>query len=149
MEKALCNAKLAEKEGEVPIGCVITKNEKIIASSYNLKEKTSNPIGHCEILALEQAGKKLNNWRLIDCDIYVTLEPCIMCAGAILHSRISNVFFGCFDSKFGGFGSLYNFHEDSRLNHSVNVYSELLKSDCQNLIQNFFRKKRIAAKKSN
>jgi len=139
---ALKEADKAEAIDEVPIGCVIVRNNKIIARAYNKRESLNDPSGHAEILALRKAAKKLNDWQLVDCDLYVTLEPCIMCSGAIIQSRIRNVYFGAFDFKGGGFGSSINVLEAKNINHHPNIHSGILQKECSSKITNYFKKKR-------
>lgn len=142
MSKAIELAYRALELNEVPVGAIVVHNQKIIGEGYNLKEYTQNVTRHAEIIAIEQASSFLNNWRLIDCDLYVTLEPCIMCAGAIYQSRISRVIFGAMDSKGGAFGSLYKIHEDLKLNNNIYVYSGVLAQECSLLLSKFFKNKR-------
>lgn len=137
MRAALKEAEKAYAINEVPVGCVIVKDNKIIAKAYNIREKTQNTIAHAEILAIQKACKKLNSWRLEDCSIYVTLEPCSMCSGAIIQSRIKNLFFGAFDNKTGAAGSVYNLF-DINFNHKVNVTTSILQKDCENILKKFF-----------
>lgn len=142
MRLALRQADKAEAIDEVPVGCVIVKDNKVIASAYNQKESKNDCTCHAEILAIKKASKKLNNWRLIDCDMYVTLEPCVMCSGAIISSRIKNLYFGAYDPKSGAFGSSINVQETQQLNHTVNIYSGILEEECSQKIKNYFRRKR-------
>ena len=121
MKEALKEAKKAYDKLEVPVGAVIVKEGKIIARAHNLKETKYDTTKHAEILAIQKASKKLNNWRLIDCDMYVTLEPCSMCAGAIINSRIRKVYIGALDEKTGAAGSVLNLFEDFTFNHNVEV----------------------------
>ncbi len=148
MKAAYKEALKALKIDEVPIGCVIVKNNKIIARSYNKKEITQDPTGHAEIIAIKKASKKLNNWRLEDCDIYVTLEPCIMCSGAIIQSRIKNIYFGAYDPKGGALVSSINVLEAEKINHHPNVEGGILQNECSILLTNYFKSKR-ESKKSN
>ena len=143
MEQALDLAREAGTQDEVPIGSVIVdSNDVVIARAHNQKEKHLNPCMHAEILAIEQATKKLNNWRLVGCRMYVTLEPCIMCAGALHQTRIERVVYGCKDPKAGALGSLYNIHKDERLNHQFEVTSGLMAAESSLLLKSFFRSKR-------
>ena len=142
MKEALKEAKKAYKKLEVPVGCVIVKDGKIIARAHNLKETKYDTTKHAEILAIQKASKKLESWRLIDCDMYVTLEPCPMCAGAIIQSRIKNLYYGASDEKTGAVGSVLNLMEDFKFNHIVNVEKGILKNDCENLLKDFFRELR-------
>ena len=142
MKEAIKEAKKAELIDEVPIGCVIVKDDKIISRGHNVRETKQSPIGHAEIIAINKASKKLNNWRLEDCDIYVTLEPCIMCSGAIIQSRIRHIYFGAFDPKGGALGSSINVLEANNINHHPEVTSGVLKDECSSIITNYFKSKR-------
>jgi tRNA(adenine34) deaminase len=142
MQQALIEAKQAFSENEVPIGCVIVYKDEIIASAHNCKEQLNRTIAHAEILAIEKANIKLNDWRLDECILYVTLEPCPMCAGAIYQSRIKRVVFGAFDPKGGAYGSNFDMNAVPRLNHYPSVTSGVLKDECSRLIKDFFRVKR-------
>ena len=147
MKEALKEAKKAYKKLEVPVGCVIVKDGKIIARAHNLKETKYDTTKHAEILAIQKASKKLESWRLIDCDMYVTLEPCPMCAGAIIQSRIKNLYYGASDEKTGAVGSVLNLMEDFKFNHIVNVEKGILKNDCENLLKDFFRELKKSKKR--
>lgn len=138
MRKALHEAKKAQAKNEVPIGCVIVQHDLIIARGHNLRETGKNPTGHAELLAIQKAARKLKAWRLLDCTLYVTLEPCTMCMGAIILSRIPNVVFGCYDPKGGAAGSLYDFSTDSRFNHQVDCISGVLEQECSAILKEFF-----------
>ncbi len=142
MKEAIKEAKKAELLDEVPIGCVIVKDDKIIARGHNQRETKQSPIGHAEIVAITKASKKLNSWRLEGCDIYVTLEPCIMCSGAIIQSRINKVYFGASDPKGGAFGSSLNVLDAKNINHHPEIISGVLKEECSQIITNYFRAKR-------
>ena len=144
MFEALKEAQKAFDADEVPIGCVIVKNGKIIARAYNQKEKYKNPLKHAEMIAIEKACKKLGDWRLDDCELYVTVEPCIMCAGACLNARIKKVIFGAYDRKGGGFGGVseINLANQNLLNHKIEIQGEVLQQECKSLMQNFFKQKR-------
>lgn len=142
MQKAIVQAKKAQVREEVPIGAVAVVNGKIMASAYNIREATHNPLGHAEILLLERLAKKQKSWRLEDATIYVTCEPCIMCAGAMLQARISRVVYGCKDPKAGAFGSLYDFSQDKRLNHRIEVVAGVMADDCAALLGAFFKRLR-------
>ena len=141
MEHATMQAKAAQKKDEVPIGAVIARNGKIIAKAYNTRNKTQNAINHAEILAISKACKKLKSWRLDDCDIYVTLEPCPMCAGAILNARIKNLYFGAYD-KAGSTNLLQTIMQDNRLNHKTNIVGGIMHDECSNILSDFFANKR-------
>ena len=142
MRQAIKEAKKAELIDEVPIGCVIVKDDKIISRGYNIRESKNNPIGHAEIVAINKASQKLNNWRLEDCDLYVTLEPCIMCAGAIIQSRVRHVYFGAFDPKGGALGSSINVLEANNINHHPEVTPGILQEECSQMLTNYFKSKR-------
>jgi len=142
MKEALKEAKKAELIDEVPIGCVIVKDDKIIARGHNQRETNQSPIGHAEIIAINKASKKLKSWRLEGCDIYVTLEPCIMCSGAIIQSRISKVYYGAFDPKGGALGSSINVLEAKNINHHPEVISGVMQEECSKIITNYFKAKR-------
>ena len=142
MKEALKEAKKAELIDEVPIGCVIVKDDKVIARGHNQRETNQSPIGHAEIIAINKASKKLKSWRLEGCDIYVTLEPCIMCSGAIIQSRISKVYYGASDPKGGALGSSINVLEANNINHHPEVISGVLKEECSKIITNYFKLKR-------
>jgi tRNA(adenine34) deaminase len=142
MKEALKEAKKAELIDEVPIGCVIVKDDKIIARGHNQRETNQSPIGHAEIIAINKASKKLKSWRLEGCDIYVTLEPCIMCSGAIIQSRINKVYYGASDPKGGALGSSINVLEANNINHHPEVVSGVLKEECSSIITNYFKAKR-------
>ena len=142
MKEALKEAKKAELIDEVPIGCVIVKDDKIIARGHNQRETKQSPIGHAEIIAINKASKKLKSWRLEGCDIYVTLEPCIMCSGAIIQSRIRKVYYGAFDPKGGALGSSINVLEAQNINHHPEVISRVMQEECSKIITNYFKAKR-------
>ena len=141
MKKALERAKKAALKGEVPIGCVIVKDGRIIASGYNKREEKKNSLLHAEMVAINSACKKLDAWRLCDCTLYVTLEPCPMCAGAIINSRIKRVVFGASDPKAGAFGSVVNLNEYP-FNHKCLISSGVLGEECAAILSAFFRKLR-------
>ena len=142
MREAIKEAKKAELIDEVPIGCVIVKNDKIISRGHNVKESQQNPMGHAEIIAINKASKKLNSWRLEDCDIYITLEPCIMCSGAIIQSRIRTIYYGASDPKGGALGSSINVLTANGINHHPQVIGGVLKEECSSIISNYFKAKR-------
>jgi len=139
MQIAVELAKKAQKKGEVPIGAVIVRGNKVISHAYNLRERKKNALYHAETLAIDKACSKLHSWRLDDCDIYVTLQPCLMCAGAILNSRIERLVFGAFDPKGGAAGTIVNLLEDARFNHKVEIISGVLEEDCKEILQSFFK----------
>lgn len=140
MKKALLLAKKARELDEVPVGAVIVKNDKIIASAYNQKEHKSLATAHAEILAINKACKKLNDFRLIGCDIYVSLEPCVMCTGAILSSRIENAYFGAYITN--GSISASEIAEKSELNHKTNFLGGFLQDECSKIVSDYFKSKR-------
>ncbi len=142
MKQALREAEKAFEKGEAPVGAIIVKEGKIIASAHNLREKNLDPTAHAEILAIRKAAGKLGGWRLSDCDIYVTLEPCAMCAGAIIQARISRVFFGADDPKAGAAGSVVNLFGEWRFNHRVEVKAGIMEEECSQILKDFFRKLR-------
>lgn len=142
MKEALKEAQKAYDKLEVPVGCVIVKDDKIIARGHNLKETKFDTTKHAELIAIQKASKKLKSWRLLDCDMYVTLEPCSMCAGAIINSRIKNLYIGALDEKTGAAGSVLNLFEDYTFNHKVIVEKGILKQDCEKILKEFFKELR-------
>ena len=142
MKQALQLAKTAEKQGEVPVGAVLVQKNKIISSAFNQKESLKKATAHAEILAIEQASQIFSEWRLIDCTLYVTLEPCLMCTGALVAARINRLVYACHDPKAGAVTSLYNILKDKRLNHKINVSYGILGEESSLLIKRFFQKKR-------
>lgn len=142
MKLALKEAKKALLIDEVPIGCVIVKDDKVIARSFNTREKDKLVTSHCEINAIKKASKKLNDWQLVDCELYVTLEPCPMCAGAIYQSRIKKVVYGASDIKQGALGSSFNLYDIDTLNHHPKIISGVMKEECSQIIKDFFKEKR-------
>jgi tRNA(adenine34) deaminase len=143
MELALIEAKKAGQMGEVPIGAILVDSDgAILSAAHNRTINLADPTAHAEILALREAAAKINNYRLLNTTLYVTVEPCIMCMGAIVHARISKVVFGAEDPKWGAAGSLYHFAEDERLNHRVAITKGVCEQECRNLVQEFFRAKR-------
>ncbi len=139
MKAALKEAQKAYDKNEVPIGVVIVKNGKIIARAHNLKETKKDTTEHAEIIAIKKASKKLDSWRLIDCEMYSTLEPCPMCAGAIIQSRIKKVYIGTMDEKTGACGSVLNLFKDHKFNHEVETEYGILEAECKKIIQDFFK----------
>lgn len=148
MKEAIKEAKLAFQKDEVPIGCIIVHQDKIIARAHNLREDTQNAIAHAEILAIEQACQYLNSWRLEDCTLYVTLEPCAMCTGAILQSRIKEVIYGAQDPKGGCIESCIQLYEYKGFNHYPMHKAGILEEECSSLLKQFFKEKRIKKKMS-
>lgn len=142
MKIAIKEAKKGTKYDEVPIGAVIVKDGKVIAKAHNKKEEKKCANYHAEIVAIEKACKKVGDWRLIGCDIYVTLEPCAMCTGALINARVDNIYFGAYDEKAGCCGSLYNLMEDGKFNHSSNVQGGILEKECGQMLTEYFRAKR-------
>ena len=141
MKEAIKEAKKAYKLGEIPVGCVIVYNDEIIARGYNKREKNNQAIDHAEIIAIKKASKKLNSWRLDNCKMYITLEPCVMCSGAIIQSRIPDVIYGAYDNRFGCHKSIINIF-DVKFNHNVNISGGLLENECSKLIKDFFKELR-------
>jgi len=142
MQFAIEQAKLAEKIGEVPVGAVLVQNDQLIASAHNQPISNNDPTAHAEIQLLRVAGKKLNNYRLPNTTLYVTLEPCAMCLGAMIHARISKIVFGAFDEKTGVCGSCDDLSSSNCFNHSIKISGGILANDCKELLQQFFKRKR-------
>jgi len=142
MRLALSLAESAASKGEVPVGSVIVRDDQLISTGFNLRESTNQACSHAEIESIQLANKYLSSWRLSNCHLYVTLEPCLMCAGAIQQCRISKVIYGTRDPKGGAMGSLYNIHEDLRLNHNVEVVEGILQEDCSKILKDFFALRR-------
>ena len=142
MEEALQEARKAAAEGEVPIGAVIVREGEIIARAHNKTEQDKDPTAHAEMLAIRKAAEYLGGWRLTGCSMFVTTEPCSMCAGAIVWSRIEKLYIGTMDPKAGACGSLMNIPQDSRLNHYVEIETGLMREECSGLMKDFFRKLR-------
>ena len=141
MAKALLLAKKAAQMDEVPVGALIVREGKVIARAYNKRETLKSPTAHAELLAIQKAAKKLGGWRLIGCTLYVTLEPCPMCAGAIVNARVPTVVFGAPDPKAGALGSVYDLAQ-GRLNHTPQVISGVLQKECGDVLSDYFKKKR-------
>lgn len=142
MKKALALARRAEAAGEVPIGALIVKDGRIVGRGFNRRESAKDPTAHAEMIAIRRSSGKLDAWRLTGAVMYVTLEPCPMCMGAILLARIERVVFGCFDPKGGAAGSLYNLADDHRFNHRVVLASGVMQEECSEILSSFFRKLR-------
>lgn len=142
MKMALEEAKNAFLQGEVPVGAILVRNGEIIARAHNCRESTKDPTDHAEMIAIKSITSKNDNWRMTDTNLYVTKEPCIMCAGAILNARIGRLIYGCKDDKGGAVHSLYDLLSDNRLNHKVEVTSGILEDECKELLQRFFRNRR-------
>jgi tRNA(adenine34) deaminase len=151
MARTIAEARKAELKDEVPIGCVIVLDGRIIACGHNLRETTQDPAAHAELIAIRKAARKLGSWRLLNCTLYVTLEPCTMCMGAIILSRIPTVVFGCYDPKGGAAGSLFDLSNDPRLNHTVELLPRVLEQECSGMLSVFFsdlRKRKNAERKA-
>ena len=142
MRLALKEAHKAELIDEVPIGCVIVKDNKVISRGYNKRETKKDVTSHAEIEAIRKASKKLKDWQLVDCDLYVTIEPCIMCTGAIIQSRIRNVYYGNEDPKGGALVSSIKLSDFQNLNHYPNILGGILKDECSNIVKQYFANKR-------
>ncbi len=142
MQAALAEATTAEDLGEVPVGAVVVYDGGIIGRGHNLRESSNDPTTHAEMIAIRQAADQLNCWRLLDCTLYVTLEPCVMCMGAIILARIPRLVYGCRDPRVGAVGSIYNLAEDERFNHRVEVTEGILQQQCSQQLSDFFRKLR-------
>jgi len=147
MYAALQEAQKAFDDDEVPIGAVVVHKNRIIGRGYNQVEKLKDATAHAEMIAITSASNNLQNWRLNECAIYVTLEPCIMCTGALLSSRINELFYAASDIKFGACGSIHNLAENSKTNHTIKVYSGVLAKESEELLKTFFNKKRLNTKK--
>lgn len=139
MKEALKEAKKAFQKNEIPVGCVIVHNDKIIARGHNLRQTKKSVLGHAEIITIQKANKKLNAWILDECTMYVTLEPCAMCAGAILQSRIKRLVFGAYEPKHGACGSIINLLDNNEFNHQVEITSNVLDNESSELLKNFFQ----------
>lgn len=146
MKEALKEARKAYNKLEVPVGCVIVKDGKIIARAHNLKETKKDTTNHAEILAIKKASRKIGEWRLIDCEMYVTLEPCPMCAGAIINSRIKKLYIGTLDEKTGAAGSVLDLFNDYVFNHKVDVNIGILAHECKSILKEFFKDLRKSRK---
>jgi len=142
MDQALEQARASFAEDEVPVGAIVVHENKIIGFGRNKSISQNNPIAHAEIIAIQQASNYLKNYRLVNCDLYVTLEPCIMCLGAIFHARIKRVFFGAWDLKTGACGGKINLAEDKTLNHHCSLTGGILEEESKQLLQKFFKEKR-------
>lgn len=139
MKEALKEAKKAFQKNEIPVGCVIVHNDKIIARGHNLRQTKKSVLCHAEIIAIQKANKKLNAWILDECTMYVTLEPCAMCAGAILQSRIKRLVFGAYEPKHGACGSIINLLDNNEFNHQVEITSNVLENESSAILKNFFQ----------
>ncbi len=145
MKIALEEAQSAYRRGEVPVGAVLVREGNVLARAHNSPIALNDPSAHAEMLVLRQAAEKIGNYRLAGTELFVTIEPCVMCAGAIVHARVERVIFGVRDPKFGPVVSLYNILDDKRLNHQVKVTEGVLKEECGEIISRFFREKRVTS----
>jgi len=143
MRVALALAKKAASENEVPVGAVVVMGGKIIGRGYNKKNEKKNPFLHAEMIAMQKAVKKIGDWRLNECDLFVTLEPCPMCAGAIINARVKRVIFGAYDPKAGCCGTLYNIPADTRFNHRTIVVGGIMEKECGLVLTEYFKSKRL------
>lgn len=142
MYAALTEAQAALEENEVPVGAIVVYKNRIIGRGHNQIERLKDPTAHAEILAITAAANNLQNWRLNECDLYVNVEPCVMCTGAAIAARINSLYFSIYEPKFGASGSVYNIAEEGRLNHKVKVYSGIYAEESRNLMREFFMKAR-------
>lgn len=147
MRLALAEAEKAGKHNEVPVGAVIVCDGKVIAKAYNKREKNNDPLGHAELRAIKKASRKLKAWRLVNCDLYVTLEPCVMCAGAIMWSRFRHVIYGATDKKGGALGGAFNIFSEKGINHIPKITGGVLARETGELLTSFFQSKRSAQNK--
>ena len=146
MRLALIQARLAREEGEVPVGAVLIRGGEVLSAAHNRPIAGHDPSAHAEMLAIRQAAERLENYRLTEATLYVTLEPCIMCAGAMIQARVSRLVYGAMDPKSGGVASLYRLLQDERLNHRVDVTGGILEEMCAEILSGFFREKRIVSR---
>lgn len=148
MKQALLDAEKSLAKAEIPIGCVIVKDKEIIGRGHNAREELNQAVMHAEIMAINEANATVGNWRLLDSTLFVTIEPCVMCSGAIGLARIPQVIFGAANQKFGGAGSLYQILTDERLNHRVDLETGILEAECAQIMQEFFRQGRLQKKEA-
>lgn len=139
MKEAIKQAKKAYDKEEIPVGAVIVKDGKIIARGYNKKEEKKDTTQHAEIIAIQKASRKISAWRLQDCEMYVTLEPCAMCTGALIQARLKRVYIGTMDPKTGACGSVLNLLEDYKFNHKVEVETNIMQKECEKILKDFFK----------
>ena len=139
MKEAIKQAKKAYDKEEIPVGAVIVKDGKIIARGYNKKEEKKDTTQHAEIIAIQKASRKIGAWRLQDCEMYVTLEPCAMCTGALIQARLKRVYIGTMDPKTGACGSVLNLLEDYKFNHKVEVETNIMQKECEKILKDFFK----------
>lgn len=142
MEEAYSLAASAAQGGDVPVGALVVKEGVVLGRGENRRQRDADPSAHAEIIALKEAAKHIGSWNLSGCSLYATLEPCPMCAGAVIVSRIENVYFGAYDRELGCCGTLYNLPEDTRMNHRANVYGGILEEKCSKILSDFFKDKR-------
>ena len=143
MAEALREAELAAREGEIPVGCVIVRDGQLVARGHNLREQTGDPTAHAEVVAIRRAAQALGCWKLSGCTMYVTLEPCPMCAGAISQARVARLVYGASDPAYGCAGSVYRIPEDPAFNHFCTCDGGALEADCRGLMENFFKNRRV------
>ena len=148
MSEALKEAEKSLDKAEIPIGCVIVKDGAVIGRGHNAREELNQAIMHAEVMAIQEANRTVGNWRLLDCTLFVTIEPCVMCSGAIGLARIPKVIYGASNQKFGGAGSLYDILRDERLNHRVEVETGVMEEECAKIMQDFFRQSRERKKEA-
>jgi len=148
MSEALKEAEKSLVKAEIPIGCVIVKDGEVIGRGHNAREELNQAIMHAEVMAIQEANRTVGNWRLLDCTLFVTIEPCVMCSGAIGLARIPKVIYGASNQKFGGAGSLYDILRDERLNHRVEVETGVMEEECAKIMQDFFRQSRERKKEA-
>ncbi len=142
LDLAIAAAKEAEQNGDVPVGAVVVYEDRVIATAFNERERSQDPTSHAEVTALRKAAEIIGSWRLLNCDLFVTLEPCLMCTGALIHARIRSVYFGATDPKAGACGSVFQMHDSPQLNHRFQaVY--LQNEECSSLLTEFFKRKRV------
>ncbi len=149
MKQALIEARKAYEKEEIPVGAIIVRDNKIMAKAHNIKEEKNDTTKHAEIIAIQKASKKLGSWRLNDCEMYVTLEPCAMCAGALIQSRIKKVYIGTMDLKTGACGSVLNLLEDYTFNHKVEIEKGIMQQECEKILKDFFKMLRNKKNSSN
>lgn len=142
MKLALREAEKAAQKDEVPVGAIAVRDGKVIARAHNIREATHNPLGHAELLLLQKLSKKMKSWRLLDVTLYVTLEPCVMCMGALLQARIGRLVYGAMDPKAGACGSLFDLSQDKRLNHRIEVQRGIMSHEAAQLLSHFFQRRR-------
>ncbi len=145
MQLALCEAEKAARRGETPVGAVLVIDGRVVASAHNMRETWQDPVAHAELLAIRESAAQLGRWRLQDATLYVTLEPCLMCAGALVLARVGRLVYGCRDPKAGVLGSVYDVVRDGRLNHTYRITPGVLENECSSLLQSFFEKLRLKA----